>query len=69
MQIKDIHYKIGKSDIIKLIKNKEEIGFLKINKTRISLSFYKFDGINFVFKDVDNNDNFQVVKNLSVSYN
>lgn len=69
IQIKDIIYKLGKSDIIKLIKNKEEIGFLKINKTRISLSFYKFDGINFVFKDIENNDNFQVVKKLSTSYN
>ncbi len=69
IQVKNLIYKLGKSDIIKLIKNKEEIGFIKINKTRISLSFHKFNGINFVFKDIENNDNFQVVKDLSISYN
>tara|TARA_B110000977_G_scaffold154054_1_gene195750 strand:- start:4307 stop:5404 length:1098 start_codon:yes stop_codon:yes gene_type:complete len=69
IQVKNLNYKLGTADIIKLIKNKEEIGFLKINKTRISLSFYKFDGINFVFKDIENNDNFQVVKDLSIRYN
>ena len=34
---------------------------IKIAKTRINLTFNKYDGINFVFKDIENNDNFVVI--------
>ena len=42
---------------------------IKICKTRISLTFNKYDGINFVFKDIENNDNFFIMKNVSTQFN
>lgn len=69
LEIKNLTLELAKSDIIKLFNDKGEIGYIKINKTRVSLIFHKFDGINFVFKDLENNFNFKAMKDLAKSHN
>ena len=69
IQIENVIYNIDKNDTVFIIQNKEKLGFIKINKTRINLTFTKFDGINFVFKDINNNDNFNIMKSISNEFN
>ena len=53
------------ANIITMKIGNQEIGSIKIAKTRINLTFNKYDGINFVFKDIENNDNFYIMKNVA----
>lgn len=67
--ISNLEFIIDKNDIIILKKNNNNIGFIKIYKTKVSLTFNRFEGINFVFKDIENNDNFNIMKNVSTEFN
>jgi len=69
IQINNIIYSLEKANIIIMKIGNEEIGSIKIAKTRINLTFNKYDGINFVFKDIENNDNFYIMKNISTQFN
>ena len=69
IQINNVIYTVERYGVINLSLVGQNIGHIKISKTRISLTFNKFDGINFVFKDIENDDNFLVMRNISTQYN
>lgn len=69
ISITNLVFKIEKNDIIILQKNNIDIGFIKIYRTKVSLTFDRFEGVNFVFKDIENNDNFNIMKNVSMQFN
>ena len=69
IQINNIVYSLEKANVIIMKIGNEEIGSIKIGKTRINLTFNKYDGINFIFKDIENNDNFYIMKNVSTQFN
>tara|TARA_B110000908_G_C10254981_1_gene454768 strand:- start:1740 stop:2900 length:1161 start_codon:yes stop_codon:yes gene_type:complete len=69
IKINNIIYCLDKYGIINMKQHNDEIGNIKVNKTRISLTFNKYDGINFVFKDIENNDNFYIMKKVSTQFN
>ena len=69
ISITNLVFKIEKNDIIILQKNNIDIGFIKVYRTKVSLTFDRFEGVNFVFKDIENNDNFNIMKNVSMQFN
>lgn len=67
--IDNLVFVIEKNDVIILQKDNITIGFIKVYRTKVSLTFDRFEGVNFVFKDIENNDNFNIMKNVSMQFN